>query len=80
MTFLKLSSHRFLLFWDIPPPPTEPFFGILRKEGISCSISSNFLIIERSLLIMEETIYGSAFKIDAINQEASFVGLNEFVF
>lgn len=29
---------------------------------------------------MEETIYGSAFKTDAINQEASFVGLNEFVF
>lgn len=28
---------------------------------------------------MEETKYGSAFKIDAINQEAIFVGLNEFV-
>ena len=27
---------------------------------------------------MEETKYGSAFKIDAINQEAIFVGLNEF--
>jgi len=28
---------------------------------------------------MEETKYGSAFKIDAINQEVIFVGLNEFV-
>lgn len=78
MTFLKLSSHSFLLFWDFPPPP-EPFFGILRKEGLSYSMLSNFLIIEKSLLITKETKYGSAFKTDAINQEAIFVGSNEFV-